>query len=51
MEDARALLTTTNLTLAEIAAQVGYASEFSFSHAFKKTTGMAPGCYRHRRRR
>ncbi len=51
MEDARALLTTTNLTLAEIAEKVGYASEFSFSHAFKKTTGMAPGCYRHRRRR
>jgi len=50
MDDARQLLSSTNLTLAEIAEKVGYASEFSFSHAFKKDAKMAPGAYRQKNR-
>ena len=32
--------------LAEIAHQAGYESESSFSRAFKRTFGVAPGIYR-----
>jgi AraC family transcriptional regulator, alkane utilization regulator len=40
------LLHTTDATLAEIALRTGYASEFSFSKAFKRAFGLAPGAYR-----
>jgi AraC-like DNA-binding protein len=40
------LLHTTDDTLAQIAARTGYASEFSFSKAFKRTFGIAPAVYR-----
>lgn len=30
----------------QIATQAGYATEFSFSKAFKRTFGVAPGAYR-----
>jgi AraC-like DNA-binding protein len=30
----------------EIAARAGYATEFSFRKAFKRTFGVAPGAYR-----
>jgi AraC-like DNA-binding protein len=43
---AAALLHTTDASLAEIATQAGYATEFSFSKAFKRTFGVAPGAYR-----
>jgi AraC-like DNA-binding protein/mannose-6-phosphate isomerase-like protein (cupin superfamily) len=43
---AAALLHTTDASLAEIATRVGYATEFSFSKAFKRTLGVAPGAYR-----
>jgi AraC-like DNA-binding protein len=33
-------------TLREVAARVGYDSEFAFARAFKRTTGYAPGRYR-----
>jgi AraC-like DNA-binding protein len=33
-------------TLAQIAGEVGYESEFAFARAFKRTTGQAPGQYR-----
>ncbi|MEV4170651.1 helix-turn-helix domain-containing protein [Nonomuraea sp. NPDC049709] len=33
--------------LSEVAAQVGYGSEFSFANAFKREYGTAPGRYRH----
>ncbi|MFF7144707.1 AraC family transcriptional regulator [Streptomyces nodosus] len=40
-----------NRTVASIAAQWGYGSESSFSHAFKRVIGMAPGLYRTETRR
>jgi AraC-like DNA-binding protein len=43
---AAALLHNTDAPLAEIAARVGYGSEFSFSKAFKRTFGIAPSAYR-----
>jgi AraC-like DNA-binding protein len=33
-------------TIAVLAAQLGYASESSFSHAFQRITGTTPGRYR-----
>jgi AraC-like DNA-binding protein len=46
MAHAAALLHTTDASLAQIATQAGYATEFSFSKAFKRTFGVAPGAYR-----
>ena len=40
------LITSTNLTLEEIGAQVGYQSPVAFSRAFKKLIGISPGQYR-----
>jgi AraC-like DNA-binding protein len=40
------LLAETDLRLSEIAAQVGYLSEFSFSRAFKLARGTSPILYR-----
>ena len=39
-------LTQTRLTLAQIATQVGYASETAFSQAFKRAHGRSPSAYR-----
>ncbi len=39
-------LTQTRLTLAQIAAQVGYASETAFSQAFKRAHGQSPSGFR-----
>lgn len=35
-------------SLAEVAVQVGYTSEFAFNRAFKRLTGLAPGTFRRR---
>lgn len=43
---AAALLRTTDAPLAQIAARSGYATAFSFSKAFKRAFGVAPGEYR-----
>lgn len=43
---AAALLRTTDASLGHIAACVGYGNQFSFSKAFKRTFGIAPGAYR-----
>jgi len=43
---AAALLHTTDASLTEIAVRAGYATEFSFGKAFKRTFGVAPGAYR-----
>ena len=39
---AKVLLSTTDKTVAQVAAEVGYQDVFSFSHAFKKATGFSP---------
>lgn len=39
-------LRTTSATIAELAAEAGYESESSFSRAFKRAFGVAPGSYR-----
>jgi len=46
LERARELLTATNLTVAEVAERVGYASAPHFNVAFKAMFGIAPGTYR-----
>ncbi|MFC9895768.1 AraC family transcriptional regulator [Nocardia sp. NPDC127579] len=40
------LLRDTDATLATIAGQVGYSSEYAFAAAFKRRHGLAPGRYR-----
>ncbi|MFE7524581.1 AraC family transcriptional regulator [Kitasatospora sp. NPDC057542] len=40
------LLRGSDLPLSALAARVGYASEFAFSHAFKRHHGLSPGRYR-----
>ena len=40
------LLATTTYNLGEIARRVGYESEESFSRAFKRSRGVAPGAWR-----
>lgn len=42
------LLDHTDTTIAAIARQVGYASPFSFSAAFKKRYKLSPQEFRHR---
>ncbi|MEI9937934.1 MAG: AraC family transcriptional regulator [Pseudomonadota bacterium] len=46
---AASLLESTDDSLAELAARVGYASEFAFSRAFKREHGVAPGVFRRSR--
>jgi AraC-like DNA-binding protein len=47
MRVAADLLLSTDAGLAEIAARVGYQSEFAFGRAFKRHHGVSPGVYRH----
>ncbi len=42
VERAKALLTTTGQTLAEISAALGFSDQFAFSHFFKRATGYSP---------
>jgi len=49
LELAARRLRTTDAPLAEIAASVGYESEFAFSRAFKRAVGASPGSFRARR--
>ncbi|MHC1693506.1 MAG: helix-turn-helix domain-containing protein [Sphaerochaetaceae bacterium] len=46
IEAASALLTCTELSVKEIAAKLGFSSEFHFSKQFKFKTGLAPTFYR-----
>ncbi len=48
MLKAREMLTETTMPINLISEKVGYQSEFSFSKAFKKMTGLAPGAIRKR---
>lgn len=46
IEKASQMLRQTSLTVAEIAYEAGYESEFYFSRMFKQKTGMSPSDYR-----
>ncbi|WP_456293493.1 AraC family transcriptional regulator [Streptomyces mutabilis] len=46
MADAEALLTDTDLSIAQIAKSVGYADAFGFSAAFKRHKGRSPSRFR-----
>jgi methylphosphotriester-DNA--protein-cysteine methyltransferase len=46
LSQAAVYLTTTDLTLAAIAARTGYANCASLSKAFKRHYGVSPGSYR-----
>ena len=42
----KGILITTDVTISEIADQVGYGNQKSFMRRFKQVTGMTPGEYR-----
>ncbi len=46
IQKACSLMSTTDLTISQIADQVGYTSVFSFSRAFKRALRLAPSAYR-----
>ena len=46
MQRAASLISAGTATLAQIADEVGYESEASFSRAFKRATGLAPAHWR-----
>lgn len=46
IDTASLLLTTTNKSVAEIAAALGFSDQFSFSHFFKRSTGRSPREFR-----
>ncbi len=46
MEEARRLLRETDMTISEIASQLGYGSQSNFSNIFKKKVGVFPLEYR-----
>jgi AraC-like DNA-binding protein len=46
MTAAARLLHRSEATIADIADQLGYTSEFAFAHAFKREFGLSPGVYR-----
>jgi AraC-like DNA-binding protein len=47
---AQSALRDTDATVAQLARELGYASESSFSHAFKRITAVSPRAYRSRAR-
>jgi AraC-like DNA-binding protein len=51
MQLAATLLSSTSLTLAEIAERVGYGSETALSRAYKRWVGVAPAEWRRGKRR
>jgi AraC-like DNA-binding protein len=46
IEAARAMLSSTNLRVQEIADKLGYENQFNFARAFKRVSGMTPTEYR-----
>jgi LacI family transcriptional regulator len=48
VEAAKELLTTTNLTLPEIASRSGFTNSALLNHAFRREVGLPPGEYRRR---
>ena len=51
MTQAMVLLSTTNLKIREVAMQVGYLSDQTFTRTFKSVTGSTPSAYRTLRNR
>ena len=49
MNRASKLLATTDLSVGEVAAATGYASEPAFARTFKRATGLSPGRFRRER--
>jgi AraC family transcriptional regulator len=50
LREAAALLTQTDMCLAEIALEVGFADQPHFTHRFSDAYGISPGVYRRRTR-
>jgi transcriptional regulator GlxA family with amidase domain len=46
IEAARAMLSSTNLRVQEIADKLGYENQFNFARAFRRVSGMSPTGYR-----
>ena len=46
---AKTLLHATAITIKKIAGQLGYGNIYSFSKAFRRATGTAPGAYRNQK--
>jgi AraC family transcriptional regulator len=46
MEEAKRLLRSSNLNIAEIGQQVGFDDQSHFGATFRKVTGMTPNCWR-----
>jgi len=51
IDRARQLLEHTGLSIREIAAEIGFESEFYFSNRFRKSTGVSPTAWRSEHRR
>lgn len=51
VEKAKALLSSSDLSLSEIAQEIGYTDQSYFGRVFKKQTGYSPHTYRNRARR
>lgn len=50
LETARQMLSSTSLTIREIATHLGYFDEYHLSRRFREAVGSAPGAYRRRAR-
>ena len=46
MDEASYLLTDTNLSIGEIAVNLGYTDAHNFARTYKKCTGLLPSAYR-----
>ena len=46
LEQAKLLLTSTELSVSSVATEVGYNEVYHFIRQFKKSTGMTPGAFR-----
>jgi AraC-like DNA-binding protein len=46
LEQAKLLLTSTELPISAVAAETGYNEVYHFIRQFKKSTGMTPGAFR-----
>jgi AraC-like DNA-binding protein len=49
MQEAHALLRDNEVSVAQIAERLGYATEAAFRRAFRRVVGATPGDVRHRR--